>query len=158
MTITTIYTTFFLMFGKPSKNYAKDYSNTGNMIFTTNAYRFYPVTSWGVADRPSITYNRLEPLYTPNGKGFNEKDKHATMSEIGFGSATEGIKGLLEGIYYLGTMGNLAPNDIMTGDKIVDELGNEFTIFFTRRTESSSYPLAMPEGHIAVCTRLAGED
>ena len=155
-TITTYATTVFMMFGKPNKNYAKEYKDTGNMIFTTNAYRIGNVATWGIADRPTQAGTALQALYNPINNGFYKDE--LLFCEIGYGSTLEGIKGLLEGIYYIPSTGKSSYNASMDGDKYVDDLGNEYTLMYMSPADSGSYSLSLGAGHIAICTKLAGED
>ena len=154
--VTTSATTVFCMFGRPDNNYAKEYKDTGNMIFTTNNYKLGKVGSWGIADRPTTNYTAMEVLYNPIDNGFY-KNK-LLLCEIGFGSTLEGIKGYLEGIYYIPFRGKQGAVTSMTGDKCIDELGNEYTLFYMCPADSTNYTLTLPTGHIAICTKLAGEE
>lgn len=154
--ITTSETTVFCMFGRPDKNYAKEYKDTGNMLFTTYNYKLDRVGSWGIADRPTQAYTPMQMIVNPITNGFY--GNKLLFCEIGFGSNLEGVKGKLEGIYYVPSSGKEGFVSSMTGDKYFDELGNEYTLFYIRPTDSSSYPAPLARGHIAICTKLAGDD
>lgn len=155
MFISTRESTNILMIGKPSKMLSKEYDNTGNMHFSNYAYRYAPVLSWGVADRNPTGHQAHNALFVDTGKSIHKGN--ISMSEIGFGNNLEGIKGFLEGAYYLKMNTQHMNNKIMHEDKIIDEVGNEFTILYQRATDSGSYPSPFGACHIAICTKKAGE-
>lgn len=147
-------TTTYLMFGRASDRFAKEYTDTGNTLITTHAYRFITGT-WGVADRPTTTRQDLVVFQTQADKSISRGK--VWMSELGFSTPTEGIKGTLEGIYFLNNDVDAALSNIIDDDKVVDEYGNEFSLMYVA-PPVSSYPALVKNRFIAVCTKLAGED
>lgn len=152
--------TVFLMFGRPSNNYAKEYKDTGNMILSSLGYTYsnnrqFPAQTYGIADRPTQAATRINVYYTPSGRNFYKGNLN--IAELGFGNATEGIKGFVEGVYYAPNDEDKLANNTMDGDKIVDDFGNEFTILYTG-VGASGISVLLPQGYLIVCTKLAGEE
>lgn len=143
----------FIMFGKPSDNIAKEYSDTGNLFLTQHAYRYLQGT-WGIADRPTAVRTNVEILTRKIDKSIH-KGK-VTMSEIVIATELEGVKGTVEGLYVLDVDSSMENNSI-NDDKIVDDLGNEFSLMHIQRSTASNYGTLLSNRVLAVCTKLAGE-
>lgn len=148
-------TTHLLMIGKSDRLISKQYTNTDNMVYASYSYRNSPIMSYGVADRdPNGVIINQAMFVHPMRSMYNNE---IILSEIGYGNSQEGIKGYLDGVYKmeLNTLSEL--NRSMNEDKIVDDVGNEFTILYFANTDSGSYPCPFTACNLVVCTKKAGE-
>lgn len=138
----------FVMAGRLSPHYALETKDIGNMSVCSNT------NGWGCAvamGEPNSSRNNGYELSTwtvPLPRSFMTRKTY--MSEIGFGSPTEGFKGYLEGIYSLTMENAKQPRLLFDGDKIYDENGNEFTLINCY----ASYSNLLPNPYYAVCTKI----
>ena len=158
-------TTFYIV-GRMDNPLNKVSKNTGNVCYGShNGRGFYPLAFYGVADR-AISNSALQSIliWTPIYGSLEQNGTKLNLLELGTYTALEGIRDRLEGFYGLSESSNLV---VSNGDKIIDDVGNEYTIFevsvlpsvgqYLFSASSTGSTSGNPIRHIAICTRLSGE-
>ncbi len=142
----------FVMIGRPSPHYSLQTEKIGNVIVASMSHTSHldPAVYLGEVNTTKSTAARLTVWNNTIPRSFMKRSIY--MSEVAYGTNTEGLKGYLDGIY---TLNNDADKykHVNDGDIIVDEYGNEFTIFSTAGSATSfEYTLSSP--FFAICTKV----